>query len=57
MAQEAKKTSHRTEPPCNCDNCLRETARADQRRALILDTLRRLASEDEWRFVENEVRR
>ena len=57
MAHEAKKTSHRTEPPCNCDSCLRETARADQRRALIFDTLRRLATEDEWRFIENEVRR
>lgn len=57
MAHEAKKTSHRTEPPCTCDSCLRETAKADQQRAFILDTLRRLASEDEWRFVEAEVRR
>ncbi len=57
MAQEAKKTSHRTEPPCSCDSCLRETAKADRQRALILDTLRRLASEDEMLFVENEVRR
>jgi hypothetical protein len=57
MATDAKKTSHRTEPPCYCDSCLREIAKADQQRASILDTLRRLATEDELRFVENEVRR
>jgi hypothetical protein len=57
MAIDARKTSHRTEPPCNCDDCLRETAKADQQRAYILDTLRRLATEDEWRFIDSEVRR
>jgi hypothetical protein len=51
------KQQHRTEPPCTCDDCLRETAKADQRRAEIFDILRRLASEDEWRFIEAEVRR
>jgi hypothetical protein len=57
MAIDARKTSHRTEPPCYCDDCLRETAKADQRRAFIFDTLRRLATEDEMRFIEAEVRR
>lgn len=52
MAHEAKKASRRTETPRTCDECLRETAKSDQRRALI-----RLATEDEWRFVESEVRR
>ena len=57
MAQEAKKTSHRTEPPCTCDSCLKETAKADQQRALIFHALKSLASEDEWRFIEAEARR
>jgi hypothetical protein len=57
MAIDARKTSHRTEPPCYCDDCLRETAKADQQRALIFHVLKSLASEDEWRFVEAEVRR
>lgn len=48
---------HSAVPPCNCNNCLRQTAQADQQRAYILDTLRRMATEDEWRFIENEVRR
>ena len=52
MAHEAKKTSRRTEPPRTCDECLSETVKSDQRRALI-----RLATEDEWRIVESEVRR
>ena len=52
MAHEAKRTSRRTEPLRTCDECLRETAKSNQRRALI-----RLATEDEWRFVESEVRR
>jgi hypothetical protein len=56
MPQDGKQ-QHRTEPPCTCDDCLRETAKADQRRAFILDTLRRLATEDELRFVEAEARR
>jgi hypothetical protein len=51
------KQQHRTEPPCTCDSCLRETAKADQRRAFVLDVLRRLSTEDELRFVEAEARR
>jgi hypothetical protein len=53
---EKNKSEHRSKPPCSCDSCLKETAKADQRRALIFDTLRRLATEDEMRFVEAEVR-
>jgi hypothetical protein len=56
MPQDGRQ-QHRTEPPCTCDSCLRETAKADQQRAYIFDMLRRLATEDEWRFVEAEVRR
>jgi hypothetical protein len=56
MPQDGRQ-QHRTEPPCYCDKCLRETAQADQQRAYILDTLRRLATEDEWRFIDSEVRR
>jgi hypothetical protein len=54
---EKNKSVHRSEPPCFCNNCLRQTAKADQQRALILHVLKSLASEDEWRFVEAEVRR
>jgi hypothetical protein len=59
MASSAEKIKsvHRSEPPCSCNSCLRETAKADQQRASILDTLRRLATEDEWRFIDSEVRR
>ena len=54
---EKNKSEHRSKPPCNCDSCLRETAKADQQRALIFHVLKSLASEDEWRFIEAEVRR
>lgn len=57
MAHESKKTSRRTEPPRTCDECLRDAAKSDQRRDLIFDILQRLATEDEWRIVESEVRR
>jgi len=54
---EKNKSVHRSAPPCSCNNCLRATAQADQRRAEIFDVLTRLASEDELRFVLSEVRR
>jgi hypothetical protein len=56
MPQDGKQ-QHRTEPPCYCDKCLRATAKADQQRALIFHVLKSLASEDELRFIEAEVRR
>lgn len=42
MAQAAIKSSHSLKPPCYCDDCLRATAKSDQRRAEIQAILERL---------------